>query len=52
MIMMMQGYKITMFDIIGTLLVIAALIRNNICQRKEESMNRKVLQEEQLRQAV
>ena len=32
-IMMMQGYQITMFDIIGTVLVIA-LIRNNVCQRE------------------
>ncbi|PDY14533.1 EamA family transporter, partial [Bacillus cereus] len=30
-IMMIQGYQITMFDIVGTLLVIAALIRNNVC---------------------
>ncbi|AHX16554.1 DMT family transporter [Bacillus cereus] len=51
-IMMMQGYQITMFDIIGTVLVIAALIRNNVCQRKEENINKRVLQEEQLRQAV
>ncbi len=51
-IMMMQGYKITIFDIVGTLLVITALIRNNVCQRKEENRNKKILQEEQLRQAV
>ncbi len=50
--MMMQGYQITMFDIVGTLFVIAALIRNNVCQRKEENINKKMLQEEQLRQAV
>ena len=37
--MMMQGYQITMFDIIGTVLVIA-LIRNNVCQRKEENINK------------
>ena len=41
-IMMMQGYQITMFDIIGTVLVIAALIRNNVCQRKEENINKRV----------
>ena len=51
-IMMMQGYKITTFDIVGTLLVITALIRNNVCQRKEESKNKQVLQEEPLRRAV
>lgn len=51
-IMMMQGYKITTFDIVGTLLVITALIRNNVCQRKEESENKQVLQEEPLRRAV
>ena len=51
-IMMMQGYKITTFDIVGTLLVITALIRNNVCQRKEESKNKQVLQEELLRRAV
>lgn len=51
-IMMMQGYKITTFDIVGTMLVITALIRNNVCQRKEESKNKQVLQEEPLRRAV
>ncbi len=51
-IMMMQGYKITTFDIVGTLLVITALIRNNVCQRKEESKNKNILQEEPLRRAV
>ncbi|WP_001232325.1 MULTISPECIES: DMT family transporter [Bacillus cereus group] len=51
-IMMMQGYKITTFDIVGTLLVMTALIRNNVCQRKEESKNKQVLQEEPLRRAV
>lgn len=51
-IMMMQGYKITIFDIVGTMLVMTALIRNNVCQRKEESKNKQVLQEEELRQAV
>ncbi|WIY61537.1 DMT family transporter [Bacillus arachidis] len=51
-IMMIQGYKITIFDIVGTLLVITALIRNNVCQRKEENKNKHILQEEQLRQAV
>jgi hypothetical protein len=51
-IMMMQGYKITTFDILGTLFVIAALIRNNVCQRKEENINKQILQEKQLRQAV
>ena len=34
-IMMMQGYQITMFDIIGTVLVIA-LIRNNVCREKKK----------------
>ncbi|KEK21944.1 transporter [Bacillus gaemokensis] len=51
-IMMLQGYKVTTFDIVGTLLVITALIRNNTYQRKEENRNKQVLQEEQLRQAV
>nr|WP_277818655.1 DMT family transporter [Bacillus sp. TL12] len=51
-IMMMQGYKITTFDIVGTLLVITALIRNNVCQRKEESKNKNILQEEPLHRAV
>lgn len=51
-IMMMQGYKITTFDIVGTLLVITALIRNNVCQRKEETKNKNILQEEPLRRAV
>ena len=37
-IMMIQGYKITTFDVLGTLFVIAALIRNNVCQRKEENI--------------
>ncbi|CKH24321.1 Uncharacterised protein [Streptococcus pneumoniae] len=41
-----------MFDIVGTLLVIVALIRNNVCQRKEENINKRILEEEQLRQAV
>jgi hypothetical protein len=49
---MIQGYKITTFDVLGTLFVIAALIRNNVCQRKEENINKQILQEEQLRQAV
>ncbi|PGS77371.1 EamA family transporter [Bacillus cereus] len=34
-IMIIQGYQITIFDIAGTLLVITALIYNNICQRKQ-----------------
>ncbi len=51
-IMMMQGYKITIFDIVGTMLVMTALIRNNVCQRKEESKDKQVLEEEELRQAV
>ncbi|HEK9102775.1 DMT family transporter [Bacillus pfraonensis] len=51
-IVMMQGYEITTFDIVGTLLVITALIRNNVCQRKEETKNKNILQEEPLRRAV
>lgn len=51
-IMMMQGYKITIFDVVGTLLVVAALIRNNVCQRKEENKKKQILQEDQLREAV
>lgn len=51
-IMMMQGYKITIFDIVGTMLVMTALIRNNVCQRKEESKDKQVLEKEELRQAV
>ncbi|WJE53005.1 DMT family transporter [Bacillus cereus] len=51
-IMMMQGYKITTFDIAGTLLVITALLRNNVCQRKEETKNKNILKEEPLRRAV
>lgn len=51
-IMMMQGYNITIFDVVGTLLVITALIRNNVCQRKEKNKKKGNLQEEQLRKAV
>lgn len=42
-IMMIQGYKITIFDVVGTLLVIIALIRINIYQRKEENMKKQIL---------
>ncbi|MBN6889881.1 drug/metabolite transporter (DMT)-like permease [Cytobacillus horneckiae] len=42
-IMMIQGYKITIFDVVGTLLVIIALIRINIYQRKEENMKNQIL---------
>ncbi|OXS75970.1 EamA family transporter [Lysinibacillus sp. KCTC 33748] len=52
-IMMIQGYNITIFDIVGTLLVISALIWNNICQRREENTILQVMhEEEELRQAV
>ncbi|EON72126.1 hypothetical protein H131_12608 [Lysinibacillus sphaericus OT4b.31] len=50
-IMMVQGYTITIFDIVGTLLVITALIRNNICQRKEVNKDIQIIQERQLRHA-
>lgn len=42
-IMMIQGYKITIFDVVGTLLVIIALIRINIYQRREENMKKQIL---------
>lgn len=51
-IMMIQGYKITIFDVAGTLLVIIALIRNNVCQRKEENEHQKNLLKEQMSKAV
>lgn len=51
-IMMTQGYKVTIFDVVGTLLVITALIRNNIYQRKEENKNKQLLQEERLHKVV
>lgn len=51
-IMMIQGYKITIFDVVGTLLVIIALIRINIYQRKEENMKKQILQEEPLWKAI
>jgi drug/metabolite transporter (DMT)-like permease len=51
-IMMTQGYKVTIFDVVGTLLVIIALIRNNIYQRKEENKNKQILQEEPLHKVV
>ncbi|MGE8207293.1 DMT family transporter [Heyndrickxia sp. NPDC080065] len=51
-IMMIQGYRITIFDVAGTLLVITALILNNIYQRREENTNQQILQEEELRQVV
>ena len=51
-IMMTQGYKITIFDVVGTLLVIIALIQNNIYQRKEENKNKQILQEEPLHKVV
>lgn len=50
-IMMVQGYAITIFDIVGTLLVITALIRNNICQRQEVTKDIQFIQERQLRSA-
>ncbi|MET4560286.1 drug/metabolite transporter (DMT)-like permease [Lysinibacillus parviboronicapiens] len=50
-IMMVQGYAITIFDIVGTLLVITALIRNNICQRQEVNKDIQFIQERQLRSA-
>ena len=51
-IMMMQGYKITTFDIVGVLLVSTAIIHNNICQRKEEHINKQALQKKRVRQAI
>lgn len=51
-IMITQGYKVTIFDVVGTLLVIIALIRNNIYQRKEENKNKQILQEEPLHKVV
>ena len=51
-IMMIQGYNITIFDMVGTLLVISALVWNNICQRREENTNPQVEHEEEFRQAV
>jgi drug/metabolite transporter (DMT)-like permease len=51
-IMMIQGYKITIFDIVGTLFVITALIRNNVCQRKEENKNKRILQAAKSHQAM
>lgn len=36
-ISMMQGYQMTIFDFVGTLLVIIALVSNNIYQRNEIS---------------
>ncbi|WP_415782926.1 DMT family transporter [Bacillus manliponensis] len=39
LVMMFQGYEITMFDAVGTLLVMIALIRNNIYQRREEMLH-------------
>ncbi|MGE7090474.1 DMT family transporter [Lysinibacillus sp. NPDC048646] len=51
-IMMVQGYTITIFDVVGTVLVITALIRNNICQRKEVNKDIQIIQERQLRRAA
>ncbi|KAB0442132.1 DMT family transporter [Lysinibacillus fusiformis] len=51
-IMMIQGYEITIFDVAGTLLVILALIRNNMYQRKEQSEHQKNLLKEQLGRVV
>ncbi|WP_457812786.1 DMT family transporter [Lysinibacillus fusiformis] len=50
-IMMVQGYTITIFDVVGTLLVIIALIRNNICQRKEVNKDIQIIQQRQLHHA-
>lgn len=36
LIMVIKGYNITAFDIVGTLFVIIGLILNNIYQRKED----------------
>lgn len=36
MIMAIQGYHVSMFEIYGTLLVIFAIVRNNLAQRKEQ----------------
>ncbi|MEK4170916.1 DMT family transporter [Lysinibacillus sp. FSL L8-0312] len=51
-IMMIQGYKITIFDVAGTLLVIIALMRNNVYQRKEENAHQKNLLKEQLSKVI
>lgn len=42
--MVIKGYNITAFDIVGTLFVIIGLILNNIYQRKEDY--KQVLQKE------
>lgn len=34
-IMAFQGYQVSIFEICGTLLVIFAIVRNNLVQRKE-----------------
>lgn len=44
LIMVIKGYNITAFDIVGTLFVIIGLILNNIYQRKEDY--KQVLQKE------
>ncbi|ASB70691.1 putative transporter YrdR [Bacillus subtilis subsp. subtilis] len=44
LIMVIKGYNITAFDIVGTLFVIIVLILNNIYQRKEDY--KQVLQKE------
>lgn len=44
LVMMLQGYEITMFDAVGTLLVMIALIRNNIYQRREEMLGVSVME--------
>lgn len=41
-IMLMQGYQITIFDITGTLLVITALVGNNMYQRHEQQVKMRI----------
>lgn len=41
-IMLVQGYQITVFDVMGTLLVITALVGNNLYQRHEQHLKIRV----------
>lgn len=47
LIMMIQGSKITIFDVAGTLLVMTALILNNIFQRREDKNDKQSLENKQ-----
>lgn len=44
-IMLLQGYKITAYDIAGTLLVIGALVGNNLYQRHERHLKMRLKHE-------